>query len=556
MKRFSKLWLGVGLFLAGCGPQVAEAPKNPSTAPAVTEVSSKIPVSPDGEFLLGDGITHANLTVFPILSKTQRSQDRLLTLDEGLAKGTVEVRELGAARNYRSANGSGNAPAAQALDPNDPFGAPAPAPAPGPAPASGCQDPPANEETPPQAAPINPFDPFAEPPGATPRAADSSDDSEFDQRLLPGNGRAERFFGNSVNRVVVVNKSDRPLYLMPGEIILGGDQDRTIGRELVIAPTGEPVEIDVYCVEHGRWGGKGAEVTLAQLAALNEHSITAQSWSSNVATREHVADEQTATSTPLSKVATIGGRRGSVEERPANLALEVELKEKAAEADQGKFVASAGALSKSGRVAAQHDKDQGKVWEEVAEANAKGKVAIRSGAFTGQYVEADAKKRLDPYLEHLTKEISEQPNVVGVVVAIDGRVESFDVFESTPLFRKLWPKLLKSFAVDAANAIDSRDPEEKAPPACSQQVAATFVKEAIAAEATSQEESHGLSIAKTDTDKVLLFSAHDPSQRPFVTSVVPSVEGESAPAAIGGAGGSFGGGGAFGGSVHGFGAAK
>ena len=60
--------------------------------------------------------------------------------------------------------------------------------------------------------------------------------------------------GNDVNELIVVNRSERPLYLMPGEIIVGGDQDRTIGRELVVAADGKPVALDVYCVEHGRWG--------------------------------------------------------------------------------------------------------------------------------------------------------------------------------------------------------------------------------------------------------------------------------------------------------------
>jgi hypothetical protein len=463
MKRLSTLLLGFGLFIGGCHQPAAQVTEQAAVLPT-TPVSTTMPVTADGEFVIGEGVTHANLTVFPILSKAERDKDRLLTLDEGLASGKVEVRELGAAGNEPQSTNAENPP-----DANDPFGSP---------------------------------------------ITDEQIQAEIRQA----------YRGNSVNRVVVVNKSDRPLYLMPGEIILGGSQDRTIGRELVIAPTGEPVEIDVFCVEHGRWGGKGIDTTVAQLSALRE-SASAQSWEE------------------------VGGP-GSVEEFPQNLSLRVDLTQAAKEADEGKFVASAGALSKSGRVAAQHEKSQSKVWEEVAEANAKGNITIRSGAFTGQYVETEAMKRLDPYLEHLTKEISEQPNVVGVVVTIDGRVESFDVFESTPLFRKLWPKLLKSFAVDAANAAEGRGPEEKAPAACTQQVAATFVKDAIAAEATSQEESNGLAIATSDTEKVLLFSAHDPSHRPFVTSVVPEVEG--APSH----GGVFGGGGAFGGSVHGFGASK
>ena len=52
---------------------------------------------------------------------------------------------------------------------------------------------------------------------------------------------------------------------------------------------------------------------------------------------------------------------------------------------------------------------------------------------------------------------------VGVIVAVSGEMHSLDVFESTPLFQKLWPKLLKSYALDAANnASDDSAPQHRA----------------------------------------------------------------------------------------------
>lgn len=446
-----------GLTLLGCSraPQSARV-----TTPAA-------PVAPADEFVVGKGITYANLTVFPITSRTLRDNDRLLTLDEGLAAGTVEVREL-AATNERSA----------------PAGAAA--------------------------------DPFGDPLPSTPPA---SDEPAIEVTLA-------EFGGNQVNRVLVHNKSDKPLYLMPGEIILGGDQDRTIGQELVLAPSDKPVEVEVFCVEHGRWGGKGQAETVAQLSALAA-SARAVTWSGDEAVDVDAA------------------------------AVEVTLEEfttQAAAADRGNFIVSAGALSKDARLAAQGEKDQGKVWDEVAIANAKSGVKIASNAFTAQYVEADAALRLEPYVENLIKTVIDEPQVVGVVVAIDGQVESFDVFESTPLFRKLWPKLLKSYAVDAANAAEQHDPKAPAITPCTQAVAAAFVKEAIAADVTDEEQSGDLAITKRDSEKVLLFTAHEPAQRPFVTSVIPldgsstGISGRSAAAGYGGGG--------LGGSVHGFGAAK
>src|SRR4029077_11273513 len=67
----------------------------------------------------------------------------------------------------------------------------------------------------------------------------------------------------NVNRLMVVNRSDKPLYLMPGEVIVGGSQDRTVAQSAIIAANSEPIAIDVYCVEHGRWGGRSLEETSA-----------------------------------------------------------------------------------------------------------------------------------------------------------------------------------------------------------------------------------------------------------------------------------------------------
>ena len=50
-------------------------------------------------------------------------------------------------------------------------------------------------------------------------------------------------------------------------------------------------------------------------------------------------------------------------------------------------------------------------------------------------------------------------------MAIDGKMDTLNVFESTPLFRKLWPKLLKSYALDAVNAAEqaaNQKPDPKA----------------------------------------------------------------------------------------------
>ncbi len=60
--------------------------------------------------------------------------------------------------------------------------------------------------------------------------------------------------GAQVNAVTVRNSSSKPLLLLGGEMILGGQQDRIIGQDTIIS-AGTTQSVGVFCVEHGRWSG-------------------------------------------------------------------------------------------------------------------------------------------------------------------------------------------------------------------------------------------------------------------------------------------------------------
>jgi len=62
--------------------------------------------------------------------------------------------------------------------------------------------------------------------------------------------------GGQVDRLLAFNKDSdrRPLYLLGGEVVLGGQQDRMVVNDTVVE-AGKKLALEVRCVEHGRWSG-------------------------------------------------------------------------------------------------------------------------------------------------------------------------------------------------------------------------------------------------------------------------------------------------------------
>jgi len=87
-------------------------------------------------------------------------------------------------------------------------------------------------------------------------------DQAFAQKLI----KIKEQDSESVNSLTLSNSADRPLFLLAGEVIIGGKQDRIIGRNTVI-PANTTQDVPVFCVEHGRWNGTTAQFTSAKALA-------------------------------------------------------------------------------------------------------------------------------------------------------------------------------------------------------------------------------------------------------------------------------------------------
>lgn len=58
--------------------------------------------------------------------------------------------------------------------------------------------------------------------------------------------------GGQVNSLVAKNESQDTIYLMQGEVVTGGQQDRVLAQDVLLAP-GQTLDVAAYCVEQNRW---------------------------------------------------------------------------------------------------------------------------------------------------------------------------------------------------------------------------------------------------------------------------------------------------------------
>jgi len=103
------------------------------------------------------------------------------------------------------------------------------------------------------------------------------------------------------------------------------------------------------------------------------------------------------------------------------------------------------------REKAQAMKDQSQVWSEVAKAERANGVSSSTGTLNRVYADKQVNAKLGEFDKSLGPKLGGK-NIVGAVVAIGGEIVSADVFANPGLFQAYWPKLLKSYALQAVNS--------------------------------------------------------------------------------------------------------
>jgi len=193
--------------------------------------------------------------------------------------------------------------------------------------------------------------------------------------------------GAEVNRLLLVNQSDRPLILLAGEIVTGGKQDRVVAKDRIVAPHSQPMDLSVFCVEPGRWTPRGEFIS--KDTPLAQPSVR----------REVMVDRN-----QESVWASVGrALSGAVAGAPAPAAAQLRASSSYAHGMENEAV-----QAKLRQFTAPIERDYSKLESQLRAQKA-----------------------------------------VGVVAAVNGQIIWADIFASPELFNQYWPKLVQSYAAEA-----------------------------------------------------------------------------------------------------------
>ena len=191
---------------------------------------------------------------------------------------------------------------------------------------------------------------------------------------------------SEVNELEVENLSkEQDVFIQSGDIVKGGKQDRVLAISIIIPARSGRVKIEAFCVESGRWTKRGNEDS-KQFTSSNDRIVT-----------------------------------------------------------------------KELKLAANSARSQQEVWNQVSDAQARlsknvGGTVADGASSSSLQLSLENKKvvaNVDEYVKNLSSIINGKSDVIGYAMAINGKINSADVYVSNALFKKVWMKMLKASATEA-----------------------------------------------------------------------------------------------------------
>jgi ARG and Rhodanese-Phosphatase-superfamily-associated Protein domain len=248
-----------------------------------------------------------------------------------------------------------------------------------------------------------------------------------------------------VNELAIKNLSSEDIYVQAGDIVKGGDQDRMISVDFIVPPKSGRMPIAAFCVESGRWNRRGGEVS-----------------------------------------ASFGSSENVV-------------------------------ATKDLKLAAKRSNSQQAVWENVT--LAQDKLTKNVGARVNSSVSDSSlvlavenpkvQESAANYVKALSGILNNHTDAIGYVFAINGHINSADVYSSSALFAKLWPKLLKSNAIEAIAELQT----ETKSATVSDDAVLGFLAEAGGGSGTEQVVTPRVKILTRENDKSIFFETRDRNQK-------------------------------------------
>lgn len=207
------------------------------------------------------------------------------------------------------------------------------------------------------------------------------------------------FETENVNQLSVENLSEYFIFICSGDIVKGGKQDRTIGKDIILPPKSGKVPLASFCVESGRWQQRGVETqeefnSSNYLLSSRDLKIAAKKSKNQSEVWKNVSKQQEKVNENMVKHYDFDASfdvRDNASETSLQLTLE--------------------------------NKELQKVKSEY---------------------------------EKFFKDLNfDNEQTVGFAYAVNGEIYGIDIFYNYKLFKDLWPKLLDAVVVEAISDFDS-----------------------------------------------------------------------------------------------------
>jgi hypothetical protein len=262
--------------------------------------------------------------------------------------------------------------------------------------------------------------------------------------------------GAEVNRLVLVNNSKHPLILLAGEVVTGGKQDRVVGKDRIVPAESDPVDLSVFCVEHGRWVETSTKfdthasvmlqpsVRMKAMADQDQQKV----WDAVGSSRSQMSARLAApppnpSATPQAGRGT-GSGNGTGEGHGATDEIIVSADAPLIETTQAEVTNTfAQGINRSEYASL------------ITFAGISSYAKVQENKLVKQQVDSIVGPMQKSY-ESVIKQLRNQ-NAIGVVVAVKGHIVWADMFASSALLGKYWPKLLDSYATEALTSPGTRE---------------------------------------------------------------------------------------------------